>query len=268
MVRIVPCHAVSRNVQCNVYAAFSVRWLRSLFACNSEHSVVTDLHLDKGIKILVVDDHRLFAAGMSSVLQNMERPVEVKELHNGMQALSELEHEGSYDLVLADIEMPSVSGIDLLLALQARNIATPLIIVSASEHEGEVERAISAGARGYIPKRLTPESILDAVEQVLRGEIFFPHDVAPRGRDRQASQAQPAENPSKNTKVPKLSSRQLEILDLMESGKTNKQIAEVLGISQSTVKFHIAGLFRELNVRTRTECVHVARQLNVGGIAT
>jgi len=66
--------------------------------------------------------------------------------------------------------------------------------------------------------------------------------------------------------TPKLSSRQLEILDLMESGKTNKQIAEVLGISQSTVKFHIAGLFRELNVRTRTECVHVARQLNVGGL--
>ena len=216
----------------------------------------------------MVDDHRLFAAGMSTVLQKLKRPVEVKEIYNGMQALSELERDGGYDLVLADIEMPSVSGIDLLLALQARNISTPLIIVSASEHKGEVERSMSAGARGYLPKSVAPEVILDAVEQVLHGEISFPNDLWSRERSSSSGLAHRAFSSPTESKAPKLSSRQLEILDLMESGKTNKQIAEVLGISQSTVKFHIAGLFRELNVRTRTECVHVARQLNVGGMAT
>ena len=224
--------------------------------------------MSKGIKILVVDDHRLFAAGMSTVLQRLNRPVEVKEIYNGMQALSELEREGCYDLVMADIEMPSVSGIDLLLALQARDISTPLIIVSASEHEREIERAMSAGARGYIPKSSAPDTLLDAVEKVMRGEIFFPNDLWSRSRASTGSQTKRPTVSSAENNAPKLSSRQLEILDLMESGKTNKQIAEVLSISQSTVKFHIAGLFRELNVRTRTECVHVARQLNVGGLAT
>jgi len=213
-----------------------------------------------------VDDHRLFAAGMSSVLQMLKRPVEVKEIYNGMQALSELEREGGYDLVLADIEMPSVSGIDLLLALKARNIATPLIIVSATEHAREVERAMSAGARGYIPKSTAPETMVDAVEKVLRGEVYLPDELWTRVRS-SGTQARRATVPPADGRTPSLSSRQHEILDLMESGKTNKQIAEVLGISQSTVKFHIAGLFRELNVRTRTECVHVARQLNVGGMA-
>jgi len=220
--------------------------------------------LNKGINVLVVDDHRLFAAGMSSVLRMLKRPVEVREIYNGMQALSELERHGGYDLVLADIEMPSVSGIDLMLAMKAREITTPLIIVSATEHAREVERAMSAGARGYIPKSTAPEAMLAAVEKVLNGELYLPDELWTRVRatpqTRRVSTA-----PTNGSRSPSLSSRQHEILDLMESGKTNKQIAEVLGISQSTVKFHIAGLFRELNVRTRTECVHVARQLNVRG---
>ncbi len=224
--------------------------------------------MNKAIRILVVDDHRLFAAGMSSVLRMLRRPVEVKEIYNGMQALTELERDVEYDLVLADIEMPSVSGIDLLLALKAREICIPLIIVSATEHAREVERAMSAGARGYIPKSTAPEAMLEAVERVLQGDVYLPDDLWTRVRTSVGAQSRrPTVTPSGAT-GPNLSSRQHEILDLMESGKTNKQIAEVLGISQSTVKFHIAGLFRELNVRTRTECVHVARQLNVGGMAT
>lgn len=223
--------------------------------------------MDKILKILIVDDHRLFAAGMSSVLKLLKRPVQVKEIYNGMQALSEIEKSDGYDLVLADIEMPSVSGIDLLLALKAREILTPLIIVSATEHAREVEKAMAAGARGYIPKSTAPETMLAAVEIVLRGEIYLPDDLWNRVRSVTGTQARRATVPPTNGHAPALSSRQHEILDLIESGKTNKQIAEVLGISQSTVKFHIAGLFRELNVRTRTECVYVARQLNVGGMA-
>jgi len=216
----------------------------------------------------VVDDHRLFAAGMSSVLRMLNRPVEVKEIYNGMQALTELERHGAYDLVLADIEMPSVSGIDLMLAMNARNITIPLIIVSATEHAREVERAMTAGARGYIPKSTSPEAMLEAVEKVFGGGLYLPDSLWTRVRSSAASRRTAAAATgieSSNGRTPTLSSRQHEILELMESGKTNKQIAEVLGISQSTVKFHIAGLFRELNVRTRTECVHVARQLNVGG---
>ncbi len=224
--------------------------------------------MDTPVKILIVDDHRLFAAGMSSVLRLLKRPVQVKEIYNGMQALSEIEHSEGYDLILADIEMPSVGGIDLLLALKARDITTPLIIVSATEHAREVERAMKAGARGYIPKSTAPETMLDAVELVLRGDLYLPDDLWNRMRSSIGTQARRATVPPSKTNAPALSSRQQEILELIESGKTNKQIAELLGISQSTVKFHIAGLFRELNVRTRTECVHVARQLNVGGMAT
>lgn len=224
--------------------------------------------MNKKIKILVVDDHRLFAAGMASVLRMLPRPVEVKEIYNGMQALTELERVGDYDIVMADIEMPSVSGIDLLIALKARDISTPLIIVSATEQTREVERAMAAGARGYIPKSTAPDAMLTAVEKVLRGEIYLPNDLWNRIHTPSSTQIRRATVPPSDRQAPMLSTRQHEILDLMESGKTNKQIAGVLGISQSTVKFHIAGLFRELNVRTRTECVHVARQLNVSSVST
>lgn len=227
-----------------------------------------DEPLNKAIKILLVDDHRLFAAGMAAVLRMLPRAVEIKEIYNGMQALSELEREQDYDLVLADIEMPSVSGIDLLLALKARDISTPLIIVSATEHAREVDRAMAAGARGYIPKSTAPEAMLNSVEKVLRGEICVPQDLWNRGNPISGTQSRRANAQPGAGNTPTLSARQHEILDLMESGKTNKQIAGVLGITQSTVKFHIAGLFRELNVRTRTECVHVARQLNIGGMAS
>jgi len=260
-----------------MYSAMYTQMIAQCFFCAFARKfmktrALLEIFLNKEIKILVVDDHRLFAAGMSTVLQKLASPVAVKEIHNGMQALNELERVGGYDLVLADIEMPSVSGVDLLLALQARGNSTPIIILSASEHEREIERAMSAGARGYIPKRTAPETILMAVEKVLRGEIFYPDGLDLRTRSSSSSQKRQADVPptgsSSSNKALKFSSRQLEILDLMESGKTNKQIAEVLGVSQSTVKFHIAGLFRELNVRTRTECVHIARQLNIGGLAT
>jgi len=219
------------------------------------------------LKILIVDDHRLFAAGMASVLKLLKRPVYVKEIYNGMQALTEIQKPGGYDLVLADIEMPSVSGIDLLLAMKAREISTPLIIVSATEHVREVERAMAAGARGYIPKSTSPETMLEAVEMVVRGEVYLPTNLWNSARTSSATPVKRSTLGEDAAAGPNLSSRQHEILELIESGKTNKQIAEVLGISQSTVKFHIAGLFRELKVRTRTECVHVARQLNVAGMS-
>jgi len=224
--------------------------------------------LNTTLKILIVDDHRLFAAGLASVLKLLKRPVHIKEIYNGMQALSDIEKSDGYDLILADIEMPSVSGIDLLRAIKTRGITTPLVIVSATEHAREVERAMSAGAKGYIPKSTAPETMLAAVEKVIQGGEYLPEDLRNRIRSGTGTQARRATVPPTAGHAPLLSSRQTEILDLIENGKTNKQIAEVLGISQSTVKFHIAGLFRELNVRTRTECVHVARQLNIGGLAS
>ncbi len=225
--------------------------------------------MKKAIKILVVDKHRLFAAGMASVLRLLPQPVEVKELYNGVQALSELERNHDFDLVLADIEMPRVSGIDLLLALRSRHILVPVMIVSATEHarevEREIERAMAAGARGYFTKSIAPETMLSCVEKVLRGGVCVPKDSQNLSSGTYARRADA--HPGADN-APIVSARQLDILDLIERGKTNKQIARILGITQSTVKFHIAGLFRELNVQTRTECVHVARQLNIRGMST
>ena len=228
------------------------------------------------LSILVIDEHQLFAAGLSEVLQMMQQPVRVTELYNGVQALTELEQNQTYDLVLIDLDMPSVAGIELLVALALRGLLGNVAAISGTMNDALVQRSMDIGARAFIPKPISPEIMLAGMREVLAGRRYLPEHLVGRIdvnlRETLHDTNWPVNSPRPVTKAPrkrsrdnveKLSERQGQILELIAEGKTNKQIAGVLSISQSTVKFHIAALFKILQVKTRTECVHVARQLNL-----
>ncbi len=221
--------------------------------------------MPSAMRILVVDDHRLFTAGLCALLDQLDPPADVEECDNGHRALERLARSPRIDLMLLDMQMPSLGGVDLLHALGHRGIRVRTLVVSAERDERQVAQAIAAGAAGFLPKSLAPVHMLDAIGRVLAGGRYLPAHLAhavPLGAHaaRRQEAAPSADAP------PELSARQREILEMIERGLSNKEIANVLDLSLSTVKFHITALFRTLGVRTRTECVHVARErLNAFG---
>lgn len=208
--------------------------------------------MTNSLHFLIVDDHKLFAAGLTTVLRQHFPDSRISECHSGVRALALLEEQNDYDLVLLDIELPAINGLDLLRAVKSRNLPSQIVVLSASTEDRQVIEAMREGALGYITKTSSPETMVSELQKVLDGDTSVPAHLAEAVR----ADAQ-GDNGSRRGGV---SARQLEVLRLMELGRTNKQIAEILNISQSTVKFHIAGLFRQLGVKTRTECIHVARE--------
>ena len=213
--------------------------------------------MDSELNILIVDDHKLFVAGLSRLLAGLAPEVKVTEKYSATQALSALDTGQQFDLILLELDLPSMSGFDLLLALHSRGIQTRAVIVSSIRDHKSIQTAIKNGAKGYVPKSSSVELLHEALKRVLLGEVFLPEYLM-------SDIHRPAAGMSLGESVVKrLSSRQEEIVNLIEQGKTNKQIADILNIKESTVKFHVSALFKVLNVRTRTECVHVARQHNL-----
>lgn len=206
--------------------------------------------------ILIIDDHRLFADGLSVLLQQMDETLTVTTEYSARAALAKPEWLDSFDLLLIDVNMPTLTGFDFLQALNKRNILTKVVFVSGNEELPDVEHALSLGARGYIPKSLPSAEMVAAVKKVLDGDLFLPHNW-----DESVNWAvcNSNLNTKKQTKisVAGLRPRQIEVLELMHKGHTNQNIASILGISESAVKSHISILFKALNTKNRTAAIKV-----------
>lgn len=216
-------------------------------------------------KILIIDDHKLFTAGLSTVLDQMDRALCIHELSSATQALTELEQNSDYQLILVDLKMPTMSGLDFIRALNSRSIGVRVCVVSGTDDVQEIQAVFDVGAIGFIPKTSPVSIMVQGIEKVLSGGTFLPDYLLSSIVIGAASSAASngAADAKNSSSTNALSSRQKEILVLMQEGKTNNQIADILAVTPSTVKFHVAGLFRLLSVRTRTECVNVARQRNL-----
>ncbi|MFK7994250.1 MAG: response regulator [Granulosicoccus sp.] len=225
--------------------------------------------MDERLRIIVIDDHRLFTAGLKAVLATLGRSILVDEVTDPQRALSRLAGGEYCDLILLDLDMPGLSGVDFISALNEREIVHKIIVISATTDYSLVRQALSSGARGFIPKSLSPQQMLFGIEQVLSGRTYLPPHLVDLLLDTENSTAQnqqsdvPPESGSNGCTTVQLSERQRQILQMMERGLSNKQIANVLGISTSTVKFHITALFKDLGVTTRTECTHIARKMHL-----
>ncbi len=197
--------------------------------------------------VLVIDDHPLMRKGILQLIA-MENSLRVAgEAGDGRQGL-ELARQLQPDLILLDLNMRGLSGLDTLKALKAADLDARVIILTVSDHEDDVVAALRAGADGYLLKDMEPEDVLDSLKAAAQGRMALGQGVAEILADalRHESHLRPADSA-------KLTEREREILSLIAVGHSNKLIARELKITEGTVKVHVKHLLHKLDLASRVE---------------
>ena len=219
------------------------------------------------MKILIADDHELFLKGLEIILTDFDKSAELVKAKNYTELLSIIEKEQSFDLILTDLAMPGAVWLDALKQIHEKLPETPIIILSAVFEREIVQKTIELGASGYIPKTSSNAIIISAVNLVLSGAVYIPAELLNDTPSSEFNELKKLENISEsvdvNEKIKILSPRQLEVLQLIASGKSNKQIAFELGLTEGTVKLHITAILKILNVYNRTGAVAQATTLGL-----
>ena len=200
---------------------------------------------ESSIRILIVDDHPVVRAGLASMLGTQAELDLIGSAHSGEDALR-LTEERDPDVILLDLRMPGMSGVETLQALKATGRAARVIILTNYETDEEIYRAVQAGAQGYLLKDTSLREMLDAIRTVHAGKRYIPRHIASRLAERMVRSD--------------LTARELEILKLLSRGPTNKQIGHTLGISDNTVRNHVLKIMEKLEVSDRTEAATTAIQ--------
>ena len=209
--------------------------------------------------ILIVDDHPLFCDALELTMQSVCEGAQTRTAHSLSAALETIARHGAPRMILLDLNLPDVSGLDGALSLQRAVPDTPLLIVSSLTDPRIVSSALAAGARAYVPKH-SPRSVFsEAVEKVASGGIFTPVELGTRGQTAQAGE-------DAVRRLRSLTGQQARILKLICEGKLNKQIAFELSIAETTVKAHVTAIMRKLGVQSRTQAVLVAQDASFGSI--
>ncbi len=204
------------------------------------------------MKILVTDDHQLFADGLGLVLNSLEEDVECVYARDGHEALELVSKHRDVDVALIDLSMPDMDGIELMRALRARSLGIPMVLLSSTEDIFSIRAAMDAGAMGFIPKSFSRNDLQQALRDILNGDMFLPAATR-RALDQLGEDADAAG-------VHGLTERQLSVLGLLARGYPNKKIAQALFITENTVKFHVRALLKAMGTDNRTECVFQAEQ--------
>jgi len=219
------------------------------------------------MKVLIADDHRLIIEGVKIKLAELDPGVEAVVAMN-LEELDRVvaEHADDLDLALVDITMPGTQGHQHVAKLRANAPALPVIVLSGSEDVDLMRSLIDLGVLGFIPKAYSPEVMLSAIRLVLAGGIYIPPlllaNAQAQGWQPDAAPP-PTADPGRSIDGLRnlLTERQIDVMRLLSQGKPNKLIARDLGISEGTVKIHLAAIFRALNVRNRVEAVVASRKL-------
>lgn len=206
--------------------------------------------MDKQLNILIADDHDLVREGLKLALARLPEKVACLEAGSADAVLRELADSPSVSLVILDLHMPGSNGMELLTKICTRHPEIPVVILSADEDPQVMQRTIDRGAAGFIPKSAANEVLISAVQLVLSGGTYIPTEIL----NRKVAATPPGSGTLRNPVAPlELTGRQLDVLDLLSHGESNKAIARKLGLSEHTVKIHISAIFKALGVSNRTE---------------
>ncbi len=205
------------------------------------------------MRVLIADDHLLFRDGLKSLLE--ARGVEVvAEAQNGKQAV-EMARYFKPDIVLMDLTMPEMGGLDATRVLTADESDTRVVVVTASEDDADLFEAIKSGAQGFIPKNLEASQFFELLDGVTRGEPALTPGLA---RKVLREFAKP-EEPKAERNATELTEREREVLELLVQGITsNKELAERLVVSENTVKYHLRNILDKLHVQNRAQVIAYA----------
>jgi DNA-binding NarL/FixJ family response regulator len=197
----------------------------------------------KKIRVLIADDHVTVLEGLAAMIGRQPDMVVVAEAADGQEAIDLwLTHRP--EVTLLDLRMPKLDGVDVIEEIRKRDSSARIIVLTTYETDTEILRAIKAGTKAYLLKDARREELLDCIRRVNRGETCIPASLIEKVATGLSSEA--------------LTGRELNVLELLAQGKSNKEIGVSLYISETTVKSHLRSIFRKLNVLSRTEAISVA----------
>ena len=214
-------------------------------------------------KILIADDHPLFREAIHNVISDGFPGSEVMETADLDSALALTQEHDDLDLILLDLNMPGMHGLNGLVNLRNEAPTIPVVIVSAEQDKQVVLQAITYGAVGFITKSSPRTQMTDAIAQILNGNVYLPPDIIrtqKSGTPRRMNDA-PSIAPEL---LQALTRKQLLVLERMTKGESNKQIAYTLEIAETTVKAHVSAILRKLNVHNRVQAILSAGDIDFG----
>lgn len=198
--------------------------------------------------VLLVDDHPIVRSGLRAVLDSGDAVKVVGEAASGEEAITLATHLRP-DVVLCDLRLGNgMDGIQATAALRALDPAPAVLILTTFDRDAEILGAIEAGAAGYLLKEVDPEAIVDGIQRAAAGDMVLAPDLASRVLKGMRSP------------LPKLTGREIDVLRLLATGSTNKEIARALFVTEATIKSHLVHIFTKLGVDSRSRAVHVAQE--------
>ncbi len=220
------------------------------------------------MKVLLVDDHPLILSALQAMIQELDPDVRVTAVGSAAAARAALAADADFDLVLLDLQLGDASGFDVLVEMRKAHPALPVVVISASDRASDVIQAIDLGAMGFVPKRASNDTLVDALRLVMAGGIYVPamHLGGSQGPGSRAPVAIPVAESATYQVTPSfeelgLTPRQADVLTQLLQGKPNKEIARRLGLSVETVKDHVQAVLRALGVSSRTQAVLAVSQM-------
>jgi len=215
------------------------------------------------IKVLMVDDHALFRDGMRYVLQQLADEVEVFDSGNFLDGMKQAAEHPDLDLALLDLNMPGSDGVNSIHAFSKANPSIPFVVVSGSDQRDDIEKVMECGAMGFISKMSSSKLMLSALRMVLDGGVYLPPQLlqqAMMGLDQGT-----VSTDKRTDRVNKsgLTTRQMQTLQLLAEGLTNKEVSERMNLAEGTVKIHTAAVYQTLRVSSRLEAVSAARRMGL-----
>ena len=203
------------------------------------------MNLSQKISVMVVDDHPLIRVGIAAIVNARDDMTVVAQAGTGEEAL-ELFRRNKPDVTLMDLRLPGIGGVEAIAAMRTTRPDARFIVVTTYDGDEDIHRALEAGAQGYIIKGMPYQTLVEAIHRVHLGKRFLPPPVA---------NALASRMPDSD-----LSPREMEVLLLLVAGRSNKEIAQTLDISEATVKSHVSTILMRLGVDDRTQAVVTALQ--------